>query len=163
MPLYGTLESVLEYAPQQLLNYFAIQETPKENEKPESLENLLEEKVQCLSDILSQIKQDIQSRKALSLNVICRIYQHYCYLKSGLFELYLWQLGANRSVETRRFGLEKQLDSLKQEKRQEQVKCWQDIAGLKIEFRNWFEQNCDLVQRVKIILPLKKSQILPKH
>lgn len=68
-------------------------------------------------------------------------------------ELYSWPLGANRGIEIRRIRLEKQLDTLLQEKRAEQVKCWNDIALLNKELRNWFKEYCDLAQRVRLILP----------
>ena len=155
MQFYGSLDSLLEYGNPQPPSYFKNQNSIENTEQKDPLENLLQEKAQCLADILGQIDLDIKSRKELSLNVIYRIYQHYCYLKSNVLELYTWELGRNRGIEIRRVRLEKQLDSLKQEKRQEQVQCWQDIAQLKKEFRTWFKQHCDLVQRVKIILPGK--------
>lgn len=158
MQFYGSLDSLLEYCNPQPSGYFKNLNQSEDNEQTDSLENILQEKVHCLSDILRQIVHDIKSRKDLSLNVIYRIYQHYCYLKSNLFELYTWELGRNRGIEIRRVRLEKQLGTLKQEKRQEQIHSWQDIALLKKEFRNWFKQYRDLVQRVKIILPGKVAK-----
>jgi hypothetical protein len=94
----------------------------------------------------------MDTRSELSFHVIYRIYQHYCYLKTKLFELYPLELGKSRAVEGRRSQLETQLDMLKQEKRKEQIQCWQDKEALKKEWRQWFKQYCDLVQRAKIIL-----------
>ena len=150
MPFYGTLESLLEYSPS--LGYFALQDSDASDEKEASLEDLLQEKVHSLSDILAQIQKDIQSRSALFENIVYRIYQHYCYLKGKLFELYIFPINGNRAIEGRRSNLEKQLDALLQEKRKEQVQCWQDIAALKKEFRVWFKQHRDLTQRVKLVL-----------
>ena len=92
--------------------------------------------------------------------MIYRIYQHYCYLKCKLFELYTWELGRSRNVEKRRSSLEQQLDALKQEKRQEQVHCWQDIARLRTELRTWFKQYRDLMQRVRMISSGKDLRML---
>lgn len=100
------------------------------------------------------------SRLALSENVIYRIYQHYCYLKSKLFDLYLFPVNGNRAVEQRRSGLEKQLDFLKQEKRQEQVQCWQDVAVLRVESRQWAKQHGDLLLRVRLVSGVPER---PKH
>lgn len=157
MKLYGTLEGILEYSAEQRLDYFSLSEIEhskksNEHDKLDSLQELLLEKVSCLSDILNQIEHDIRSRKFLSENVISLIYIHYCYLKTKLFKLYSWEFGRFRNIEHRRSRLEQQLDRLKQEKRQEQVKCWQDIAFLKKESRQWFKEYCDLMQRTKIIL-----------
>jgi len=177
MKFYGTLESLLKYSPPSSLKNPPVpkstetnlekttkekKETTEENTPPDSLENILNEKVQCLSSILAQINHDITSRGGLSQNVIYRIYQHYLYLKTKLYELSQWEFGSSRNVEQRRSNLEKQLDTLKQEKRQEQVQCWQDIVSLKKELRNWFKQYCDLMQRVKIVMPGKDNGKIKK-
>lgn len=156
MPFYGSLDSLLEYAPSRSPDYFAIPPEP-ESDEAGSLEDLLADKVRALWNILGQIEREIQGRKDLSGDIIYRISQHYCYLKTKLYELDIWPLGASRSIENRRSGLEKQLDTLNQEQRREQVQRWQDIALLKKEFREWFKQYCDLVQRVKIVLGGKVS------
>jgi len=151
MPFYGTLESLLEYSPPSRPSYFAVQNPKKDSNDEASLENLLQEKVRGLSGILVNIQHSIKSRKDLFENIVYRIYQHYCYLKGKLFEMYQWPINHSRAIEARRSGVEKQLDALKLEKRQEQVQCWQDIAELKKEFRVWLKQYCDLVQRVRLI------------
>src|SRR5712692_3134380 len=124
MPFYGTLDSLVEYRPLPTLNYFAVPQSA-DHDDGGSLEGLLADKVQCLTDILDDIEKEISSRVSLSRYVLYLISQHYSYLKTKLFELYTWQLGANRSIENRRSRLERQLDALDQEKRQELVKAWQ--------------------------------------
>jgi len=168
MKHYITLDSLLKYSPSSLIESFPVPDTPVpqviERKQPAgSLENILKEKVQCVSTILNQISHDIKGRKHLSQRIIYRIYQHYFYLKEKLFELYHWELGKSRSVESRRSQLERQLDSLKQEKRQEQVKCWGDVEVLKKEFRNWFKQYSDLMQRVRIVMPNKAGNLRIKN
>lgn len=152
MDIYGTLEALLEYSPPEIADYPPLVEIPDDENLSTSLDALLGDKVTCLSNILAQIERDIHSREALSDQLFHHIEQHYCYLKTKLFELYTWTMGRNRSIEGRRSSLEKQLDALHQEKRLEQVKSWQDIESLKKEWRNWFKQYCDVVQRAKIIL-----------
>ena len=167
LPWYGPLELLLAYNPSLLPVPGTVgdPENPQEREhranRTDSLEGLLMEKVRCLSDILSQIAYDIEQRTLLSHHIIGHIYRHYCYVKTGLLELYQWQLGTSRSVEQRRTGIEQQLGTLIQEKRQEQVRCWQDIAQLKKEFRQWLKQYCDVVQRVRIILPNRQKKPMP--
>ena len=158
MKFYGSLDSLLEYSLQNLAHHIEPQKA--ESEENDSLENLLQEKVDSLSEILAQIDRDIKSRNDLSKEVIEQIDQHYRYLKTKYYELQEWMFGRNRWVELRRSALEKQLDVLNQEKRQEQVQCWRDIAQLTREFRDWFKQYCDLMQRIKIIIPsiVKKPQ-----
>lgn len=141
------------YSVPQLPQYLAVQPIEDNKGEDNSLENLLHEKVRSLSDILAQIALETNNREELSLKVIDKIYRHYIYLKSKLFELYGWEPGINKGIEIRRSKLEKELNTLNQEKRQEDIQCWQDIALLKKEFRDWFKQYSDLLQRVKIIVP----------
>lgn len=149
--MYGILEGLLAYSAIHANTSYSVNQESSETQA-DSLETLLTEKISCLSNILAQIQQDMQSRRALSGTVMQHIDQHYCYLKTKLFELYTWALGRSRSIEQRRSSLEKQLDALDQEKRLELVKSWQDIEGLKKEFRQWFKQYRDVMQRAKIIL-----------
>ncbi len=151
MKAYGRLDSLLRYSPPQESYYFASQNAD-DNDKSGTLEDLLEEKLRSLSEILNGIKHDIESRGDVSNNIIYQIGKHYCYLKTKLFELYTWGFGRSQIIENRRSKLERQLDNLNQEKRGEEVRCWQDIAVLKKEFRTWFKQYCDVLQRVKIVL-----------
>ena len=116
-----------------------------------SLDDILLERLACLGGILKGIDEEARQRANLSGNIIHLIYQHYCYLKSKLHWLKLWPLSSDRAIESRRSALEKQLDALKQEKRQEQVLCWQDAAALRKEFRMWLKQYSDLMQRVKLV------------
>lgn len=156
MELYGTIDSLLEYATPQSPEYFVNQPVPDDKQEG-SLEDLLSEKVRTLSSILCQIGSEIKSRETLSLKAIEDVDQHYCYLKTKLFELYSWEVGRSRDVEMRRSKLEKQLDTLRQEKRQEPTQCWRDVAPLRREFREWFKQYSDLVQRIRLVLPATKG------
>ena len=115
------------------------------------LENLLLTKIRTLSDVLSDLTRSIESRKQVSRNVIVHIQAHYLCIKNKLLELDEWQMGRNRSIESRRTSLEGQLDILLREHRQEQIKCWQDIAALKKEVRAWFKDYQDIKQRVDIV------------
>lgn len=146
MVLYPTLDSILYSLPKP-----AVPRNRSSRKEPESLEGLLEEKVRCLSEILRKILQDIDRRNDLSVDIIYGIEQHYCHLKSKLLRLEFWELGTNAGVDARRSSLERQLDALKQAKRQERVQCWQDISVLKKEFRTWLKQYRDLVQRARLI------------
>ena len=134
-----------------LLNNSLRSDQTSDDSKPETLETLLEEKLHCLSNILKGIEQEILKRNDLSQHSIYLIYEHCCFLNSKLLQLDFWELGSNTSVDARRVSLEKQVDKLKQEVRQEQIQRWQDNSKLNKEFRNWFRQYCDLQQRFKLI------------
>jgi len=146
MEYYVTLDSILNNLPDH-----SKQKTPENDKEPESLEKLLEEKVSSFVEILNQTEQDIRKRKDLSQSLIHQTYEHYCSVKSQLLGLSFWELGSNSSIDSRRSTLGKQLDVLRQEVRKEQTQCWLDVSNLKKEFRNWFKQYKDLIQRVRLV------------
>lgn len=151
MPLYGSIDSLLAYAPPPISAYVADHQ-PTPRRQAAAFTSLMQEKVRSLSSILADIEHEAGQRQSLSADIIQQIYEHYTYLKSKLFELYIFPITGNRALESRRSALEKQLDALKQEDRRERVLCWQDVAALRREFRTWFKQHADLVQRVKLVL-----------
>lgn len=141
MPLYG-LEDFLSYSPAHSSGY------SDDRQQGNSLDDLLRDKLEALSQILLDIERSIRSRKRLSKAIVYRIYLHYCYLKSGLFELPEFQTRIPANQQSR---LEEQLDRLKQERRKEAVECWRDIANLESEWRTWFKQYRDLKLRAKLL------------
>ncbi len=154
MSLYGSLDMLLAYSPSTTKNKVSeIEKSGDGDSEQDSLETLLSDKLNSFRTILYDITSDIEKRKLLSKDIIYRIYQHYIYLKTHLMELYHVEIGSSFTFDFRRSSLEKQLDTLKHEKRKEQVTCSQDVAKLKKEFREWFKKYSDLLQRVKIIIP----------
>lgn len=139
---------LLKYAPVPTTN----NQHKSHESKTASLEDLLASKVQSLSAILAHVQKSIVHRKALSERVLAQIDQHYLYLKTKLFEVDSWPVGGVRAIEQRRGSLEKQLDTLNQEGRKEQVQCWQDTANLETELRRWFKEYADLAGRVRLVL-----------
>ncbi len=123
-----------------------------------SIDEILGEKVRCLSTILSEIQGEIDKRNSLSEDVINRIYSHYFYVKAKVFEMALWPMNGLKAVELRRSNLEGTLDTLLNEKRREQVLCSQDITNLRRDFWRWFKEYCDLVQRVQIVSGNRNAQ-----
>lgn len=73
-------------------------------------------------------------------------------MSSKLHQAELWTLGLRRHVEQRRSLIERQIDLLKQEARNEQRQCWQDIAQLKAERRQWLKQYRDALLRANVVL-----------
>lgn len=156
---YGGLEALARYPPPYLLDSAAATSTTGNRDSEEdALGNLLRDKFQCLTDILSAIEREADSRRRLSGALLVEIQRQYCYLKTKLFELYERGLGISRNLESRRSKLEIQLDKLNEESRGERVRAWQDVENLSREWRTWFKQYCDLVQRLRIVGVSVKSQ-----
>ena len=125
---------------------------PLASKPANTIERFLNDKVECLATILRDIQHKIDKRYVLSCDVIKLIDQHYGYIKTKFFELRQWPLSGDRAIEQRRSGLEGTLDTLLNEKRREQVQCWQDVADLKKDFWKWFKDYCDVSQRAQMVL-----------
>lgn len=147
---YGTLETLVSYE----IPAFPAKARKRggEGHAGNGLETLVGEKVRSVADILADLRHDMGARQLLSLAMLSAIQEHYLLVKNKFLQLDHWPQGGSRLMETRRSALEAQLDVLLREERQERVKCWEDIAKLKKEFRQWHKQYADLVQRSRIIL-----------
>lgn len=141
---------------EQLLAYGVVDDVSSrpvpEQRGSQGIEAFLSEKVRGLGEIVRDVRGEISRRAHVSHDVVGRIYQQYLYLKTKLLELYIWPLGANRSVEQRRLGLEGMLDLLLRERRNEQVKCTEEVARLKIELWRWLKEYLELAQRVRLVV-----------
>ena len=150
MSFYGDLASIVNYMPVSS-GYVAAPQKRTMKGKSDPLSGLLGQKVQCLSNILSDIQKDIGHRTTLTSRILNEIESHYLYVTTKFLEMYDWPITANRALEQRRITLEAQLDTLNLERRQEMVKSFQDTAKLKKEFRMWWKQYSDLMQRTHLV------------
>lgn len=156
---------MIQYAPTESRDEFVETDSLRSERQPDnSIGRLFADKVSCLVDILASIDSDASARLKLSASVLVEIERQYCYLKTKLYELDTWGLGVNRNVDSRRSKLEMQLDKLNQETRQERVQAWQNVEDLRKEWRIWFKQYCDLVQRLRIVgVKFKAQPVLPSN
>jgi len=156
MRFYGSLESLVVYSPKHPA-HSPKQRGDLENTEDGSLDALLLGRVNSLGVILGHVEKDMAQRKALSENILMRIYYQYCYVKSSLIKTYMF--GAHSSSGySLRSKLEQQIFGLVQEVRTEKQKCWQDIARLNQEWRTWLKQYLDAMQRVRVIFPLNEKE-----
>ncbi|MEM2947422.1 MAG: hypothetical protein QXN96_04185 [Candidatus Bathyarchaeia archaeon] len=108
-----------------------------------SFSGTLSNKLRILSEAVEEIDQLIELRKSLSKVIQERIEREISNSEYLLSQVKPWQLGTSHSIEMRRLGLEKEILSLRKEKRSEEVRCWEHIASLKklrrqfvIEYQN---------------------------
>lgn len=124
---------------------------------PDGIDGILQDKVDSLADILSDINRRIRERYQISDHVVDLIGRHYRYIKTKLFEMNQWPVNGTKAIELRRSGLEGTLDTLLNEQRREQVQCWQDVADLRRELWKWFKEYSDVMQRVRLVLSDENS------
>ena len=75
-----------------------------------------------------------------------------------LYGIDTWHLGSNKNIDTRRLQIEKELESLKGQKRDENGESWRDISLLKKEHREFFREYRNALRRVKVIFPEKSKE-----
>lgn len=129
---------------------------PEENDKPKDenfIKDILTEKIHFLRDILEEIEVQITDRDALKEVILDKVDKGVCYLQTKIYELDNWGLGHNRDIDLRRSKLEKELETLKKQKRDEERENWRDIALLKKEHREFYRQYREALRRVKVIFP----------
>ncbi len=139
-------------------NYFPPRPTSRNKSSLVSLEALLDDKIRTLSTILSSLGQEIKERYAISRSILGDITHDHLSVSSELPGLQPFVPDANPFIEGRRLDLEKRLDNLRRETRNEQVLRWQDTAHLNREFRAWFKQHRDLSQRIAILTGAEKRR-----
>lgn len=122
------------------------------------LEEILSDKAEFLKQILGQIDQQITDREMIKESIARKIDKGICYLRTKLYELDTWQLGKNRNIDTRRAQLDKELEALEAQKRDEARECWRDVALLKKEHREFSKEYRNALRRVKVIFPHKKQK-----
>lgn len=119
------------------------------------LKEILTDKISFLKELLDEIDVQIQDRQALKDTIIDKIDRGECYLRTKLYEIDTWDHGKNRNIDTRRLQIEKELEALKNQKRDEKRESWRDIARLKKEHRQFFHEYRNALKRVKVVFPDK--------
>jgi hypothetical protein len=118
------------------------------------LETLVEGKVATLRGLLAQIVVDVDARLALSGRVDAAVAVAVCAVESDL-----WLVQREHVVMAGREGvLEERLLRLEGERRQEWVRCWQDVAVLRVEARRTWREYQDLVGRLALLVPYGRRE-----
>lgn len=119
------------------------------------LKEVLTDKISLLEEILKDLDEQIKDREYLKDSIVKKFDEGICYLRTKLYEIDSWELGKNRTIDSRRSKIEQELEQLKSQKRTEARECWRDIALLKKEKREFFKEYRDALRRVKVIFPEK--------
>ncbi len=127
-----------------------------------SLEELLGDRLRSMGDILRDLEHDIRSRQAISEILIKGLENQYLEIRSRMLELEVWPRGSVPWVENQRNSLDRQLDGLSHELRQESLNCWRDMAILKRELRTWFKEYIGLFQRTSLVAPNRSLPTRPE-
>ena len=129
-----------------------------ESEDKGFLKEILTDKISFLKQIIDEIDTQIKDREVLKDTIFDKIDRGICYLQTKLYEIESWGIGRNRNVDARRSQIEKELEALKNQKRNETRESWRDTALLKKEHREFFHEYRNALRRVKVIFPGKKDK-----
>ena len=114
-------------------------------------DDLLAQKLRTLNDFIQELNESILERQELSTQLREWIAEQYDATKEKLLHLDAWHFPNNPVIEQRRNTIERTLDTLVAQERDEQVSCWRDTELLSKELRQWQKQHEDLVQRVALL------------
>lgn len=138
-----------------------IEESPddiKEVKDEYFLKDVLTEKIRFLREILTEIDNQMKDRETLKEKILIKINKGICYLRTQIYEIDSWGYGNNKSIDLRRSKIEKEVEALKKQKRDELRESWRDIALLRKEHREFFHQYRNALRRVKVIFPEKVKE-----
>ena len=133
-----------------------VTDTQKETSKSDDhglLKEILTDKIGFLTQILKEIDGQIKDRANLKDVILYKLDKGICYLRTKIYEIETWGLGKNRNIDTRRAQIEKELEDLKAQKRDENRESWRDTAILRKEHREFYHEYRSALKRVKVIFP----------
>ncbi len=109
------------------------------------------ERLTAASKRESQLKQEIDTRVELHDYFLDRLDYQITEAAFSLSELSPWAIGYNRGVDTTRNFLERQLAQLRRERRDTELKAWEDIVGLRGTLREARGEYRELLRRYQLL------------
>lgn len=111
------------------------------------LVGLLEEKAATIE----QLEEEALARAQLHDESIREVDYQITKAASSLDQFTTWGIGYNTGVDIKRNFLERELSNLRKERRSTFLRAWQDIAGLRKEFREAVAEYNSLVNRLGLL------------
>lgn len=95
----------------------------------------IEDKLQFLQDCITQVEDQLQKRHQQKQDFLTELEQKLCEVQTSIY--YLDQMGdvRNNQMSRRRIALDKEIKTLEQEKRQQELEYWRDVVALQKELR----------------------------
>lgn len=128
--------------------------TPKGEES--FLEEILTDKIAFLKEILGDIDRQMEGRESLRKTIQEKIEHGVAFLDTKLLEVDTWAVGKNQTIDMRRSRIEREVEALKREKREEARECWRDVALLKKERRQFYHEYRNALRRMKVLSSVEK-------
>ncbi|MEW5911314.1 MAG: hypothetical protein AB1814_02060 [Thermodesulfobacteriota bacterium] len=132
-----------------------------DNKKPsadkEIIRNILEDKVVFFKQILDDIDNQVKDRMILKESILHKLDERLCDLKTKIYEIETWGLGRNKSIDSRRDKLEKEIEALAKQKSEEHRESWRDIALLRKEHRQFSQQYRNAARKTGLISKLEEN------
>ena len=147
----GKKPSPLEKKAEEMFPGYAGKAKPPQRDEGDFLEEILTEKLTFLREILCDIDRQMHGREALRKDLLERMDYWDAYLGTKLLEIEPWGMGSHKGMDQRRTKLEQEVEALKREKREETRGCWQDIALLKKERRQFYHEYRNALRRMKVL------------
>lgn len=142
-------ESFYSAVPTDFLDY--LRPPPPAEKEADVLESILEERSRFLAGSISQFSFFHKERLRISRNLQDKLDYDIAQNQSLIFELDFWPLGTESIVESRRSQLENIQTSLEQEKRREEVSCWNDLLKVAQDVQSVLREYVELQIRTKLL------------
>lgn len=122
------------------------------------IRDILEDKVVFFKQVLDDIDNQMKDRMILKESILHKVDERLCKLKSKIYEIETWGLGRNRSIDSRRDKLEKEIEALAKQKSEEHRESWRDVALLRKEHRQFSQQYRNAARKTGLISKFEENE-----
>jgi hypothetical protein len=143
-------ELMPEPVPEDELGPLSETPQPKPPERAEPIASYFNDKLLTLSQDISQINDEIVSRKRLLDRSQDDIDYQITKTASSLEKL-VFRIGYNRAIDQKRNFLERELANLRRERRATRLRFWEDVVQLRRELRETAAQYRDALRKMNLI------------
>jgi hypothetical protein len=118
---------------------------------PEPIAEYFTGKIDSLRERIGHLNQEIDARFKFKEKFLKEV---DCQIQDCAFSLsqfHFWGIGYNKGVDMKRNLLERQLSTLRRERRAVELKAWADIVNIRKELRRTLEEYKDAIRRYRIV------------
>lgn len=147
------IEKILESRKAKRVIEKLIAEPPaEEGATPgEPVEAYFEQRAAKLRQQIRQLKDEIEARYEMESQFLHQLDYQIGKAATSLKEFQFWGIGYNTGVDVKRNFLERQLADLRKERRNTELKTWEDIIALRKELREALGEYHELKRRAGLM------------
>ncbi|MDD5242460.1 MAG: hypothetical protein PHU49_00440 [Syntrophorhabdaceae bacterium] len=118
---------------------------------PEPIAEYFTGKIDSLKERISNLNQEIDARFQFKKKFLQEIDYQIRESAFSLSQFHWHSVGYNKGIDQLRLALQRQLSSLRRDRRAVELKAWADIVNIRKELRRTLEEYKDAIRRYRIV------------